>query len=442
MRLIYSFLLTIAFIALLPYFVYQAVFNRKYVGAFRQRLGLLPDMPPDALNDKPSSDLRPAIWIHAVSVGETLAAKPLIAALRMCFPQYRLIISTTTETGQSVARSRVTEADGVCYFPFDWKFCVRRALDVIEPRIVILMESELWPNFLSECEERRIPVIVANGRISDRSFARSQKFGFFVRRLYGLVARFAMQSRVDAERAIALGAPAERVAVSGNLKFEIGDANESPKIVETAKFMDESFALSSAPLIIAGSTSEGEEEIVLAAFDRLRKENAFDRVRLLIAPRHPERFDAVARLLKSWRLRLARRSLLEGDCGAADVILLDTVGELAALYRFASVVFVGGSLVPKGGHNILEPALYAKPIIVGPHMENFREITREFLRRGALLQLRGADIHALAAELQDAFANLLRDKNYAETLGSNARRAIDENRGATARTVEIVAEHL
>ncbi|MGH9936459.1 MAG: 3-deoxy-D-manno-octulosonic acid transferase [Blastocatellia bacterium] len=438
MRLIYSFLLTIAFIALLPYFVYQAVFNRKYVSNFRQRLGVL----PDALNDKPGSDLRPAIWIHAVSVGETLAAKPLIAALRTRFPQYSLIVSTTTATGQAVAHSRVTEADGVCYFPFDWKFSVRRALNAIRPRVVILMESELWLNFLSECGERRIPVIVANGRISDRSFARSRKFGFFVRRLYGLVTRFAMQSQVDAERAIALGAPGSRVTASGNLKFDIGGANESSKTAETAKFVDETFALSSAPLIVAGSTSEGEEEIVLAAFDRLRKEDAFGKVRLLIAPRHPERFDAVARLLKSSRLRLARRSLLEGDCNAADVILLDTVGELAALYRFASVVFVGGSLVPKGGHNILEPAFYAKPIIVGPHMENFREITKEFLRRGALVQLRGADIQALTVELQGALANLLSDKNYAETLGSNARRAIDENRGATARTVEIVAEHL
>jgi 3-deoxy-D-manno-octulosonic-acid transferase len=281
-------------------------------------------------------------------------------------------------------------------------------------------------------------VIVANGRVSDRSFARSLKFGFFVRRLYGLVTRFAMQSHLDAERAIELGAPAECVAVAGNLKFEIGGVNDSPKIVETAK----TFALDSAPLVIAGSTTEGEEEMVLAAFEGLRKENVFGRVRLLVAPRHPERFDAVARLLKSSRLRVARRSSPEGDCGAADVILLDTVGELAALYRFASAVFVGGSLAPKGGHNVLEPALYAKPIIVGPHMENFREICSEFLRRNALLQLRGADPHALTSELRDAFERLLSDKDYAATLGSNARRAIDENRGATARTVEIVAEYL
>jgi len=438
MRLIYSLLLCIAFVALLPYFIYQAVFNRKYVGAFGQRLGLLPEIMPRALNDETGSGLRQAIWIHAVSVGETLASKPLIAALKARFPQHSVIISTTTATGQAVARSRMTEADRVFYFPFDWRFSVRHALNLTRPQIVILMESELWLNFLSECEARRIPVIVANGRISDRSFERSQKFGFFARRLYGLITRFAMQSPLDAERAIALGAPAERVAVSGNLKFEIGDLDDSPKVNETAN----TFALDSAPLIIAGSTTEGEEEVVLAAFEGLRKEGAFERVRLLIAPRRPERFDSVARLLKSSRLRLARRSSPEGNCDAADVILLDTVGELASLYRFASVVFVGGSLVPKGGHNILEPALHAKPIIVGPHMENFREVAGAFLRRGALLQLRGADLHALTAELQGAFANLLSDKNRADTLGSNARRAIDENRGATARTVEIVAEYL
>jgi 3-deoxy-D-manno-octulosonic-acid transferase len=438
MRLIYSFLLGVAFVAMLPYFIYQAIFNRKYVGSLRQRLGLLPDMPPDALNEKWGSGLRPTVWVHAVSVGETLAAKPLIAALRARFPQYRLIVSTTTATGQAVARSRLTEADRVCYFPFDWGFSVCRALDVIRPRAVILMESELWLNFLSECEARGVPVIVANGRVSDRSFARSLKFGFFVRRLYGLVTRFAMQSRLDAERAIELGAPADRVTVGGNLKFDIGDAHDSPKADEAAK----AFALDSAPLVIAGSTTEGEEEMVIAAFEGLRKEGASGRIRLLVAPRRPERFDAVARSLKSSRLRVARRSSPNGDCEAADVILLDTVGELAALYRFASIVFVGGSLVPKGGHNILEPALYAKPIVVGPHMENFREIASEFLRRGALLQLSGADPSALTAELRDALARLLGDKDYADTLGSNARRAIDENRGATARTVEIIAEYL
>jgi 3-deoxy-D-manno-octulosonic-acid transferase len=435
MRFIYSFLLGVAVIAMLPYFIYQALFNRKYLGGLSQRLGFL---PPETLNDETGSDLRPAVWIHAVSVGEALAAKPLIAALKARFPQYRLIVSTTTTTGQAVARSRLTETDMVCYFPFDWKFSVRRALDAIRPRVVVLMESELWLNFLSECEARGIPVIVANGRVSDRSFARSRKFDFFVRRLYGLVTRFAMQSRLDAARAMDLGAPSARVAVTGNLKFEIGAVKDSPKVSETAKAL----ALDSSPLVIAGSTTEGEEEMVFSAFEGLRNESVFGRVRLLIAPRHPERFDSVARSLKSPRLQVARRSSVDADCGVADVILLDTVGELAALYRFASAVFVGGSLVPKGGHNILEPALYAKPIIVGPHMENFREIAGEFLRRGALIQLRAGDAQSLASELREAFARLLRDKDYAETLGSNARRAIYENRGATERTVEIIAEYL
>jgi 3-deoxy-D-manno-octulosonic-acid transferase len=434
MRFIYSLFLAIVFVALLPYFAYQAVFKRKYLSNFRERIGLLPD--------ELRSDSRPAIWLHAVSVGEALAAKPLIAALRARFPQHRLIVSTTTATGQSVARSRIGEADGFCYFPFDWSFSVRRALDAIKPRIVILMESELWLNFLSECEERGAPVIVANGRISDRSFPRSRKFGFFVRRLYGKVSRFAMQSRTDAERAVELGAPAERVVVVGNLKFEIGGTDEPGKIADTSQPLDEIFALGSAPLVIAGSTCDGEEEIVLAAFRQLREENGFGQTRLLIAPRHPERFDAVARLIESSRLDYARRSKSGQGSDRVVVILLDSVGELAALYQFADAVFIGGSLVPKGGHNILEPAVYAKPIIVGPHMENFREIAREFLRRDALVQLRGEGERELAAALRDALIRLLSDRNRATTLGSNARAAIDENRGATARTVQIVAELL
>jgi 3-deoxy-D-manno-octulosonic-acid transferase len=434
MQTIYSLILTIIFIALLPYFVYQILVNGKYLSNLRERLGLLPDSL--------KSDARSTIWLHAVSVGETLTALSLVKALHARFPAHRLIISTTTATGQAVARSKITEADGFCYFPFDWKFSVRRVLNTIDPQILILMESELWLNCLSECRKRKIPVVVANGRISDRSFARSQKLGLFVRRLYNLVTRFEMQSQVDALRAVKLGAPAERVNVSGNIKYDIGKAGESPKTAETANFLDKIFALNSTPLIVAGSTSDGEEELILSVFKQLRNTIGLERTRLLIAPRHPERFDEVARLLDSSGLKYARRStsnLPDKITRSVDVILLDSIGELAAIYQFASVVFVGGSLVMKGGHNILEPALYAKPVVVGPHMENFREITKEFLRRDALIQLPKANDRALVDELKLALVDLLNDRERALKLGENARRSVEENRGATARTVEAVA---
>lgn len=428
MQLLYSLFYTLAFFALLPYFAYQAVFNRKYLGNLKGRLWLTPF----------AADRRPAIWLHAVSVGETLAAKPLIAALRQRFPDHRLVISTTTMTGQAVARQQIAEADAICYFPFDWRFTVRRALDAVQPEIVVLMESELWLNFLTVCRHRRIPTMVVNGRISDRSFPRSQKFGFFIRQLYCLVTQFLTQSQLDAERAIRLGAPAERVAVSGNLKYDIRDTSESPKLAETARQLNEIFALDRAPLIVAGSTSEGEEQILLAAFHQLRTLGELQAVRLLIAPRHPERFDAVAELIETASDNFARRSSAQTAMDA-DIILLDSIGELAAMYRFASVVFVGGSLVPVGGHNILEPALFAKPIIVGPYMQNFREITGEFLRRESVLQLRATDADQQMSELRQTFAELLRDRTLAGRLGANARQAIEDNRGATARTVAAIA---
>jgi len=428
MQLHYSLLYTLAFLALLPYFTYQAVFNRKYLGNLRGRLWLSPELPEDS---------RPTLWLHAVSVGETLAAKPLIAALRRRFPGHRLVISTTTVTGQAVARSQISEADVVCYFPFDWRFTVRRALDAVRPQVVILMESELWLNFLRECHDRQIPVLVANGRISDRSFPRTRRFSFFTVKLYESVTRFLMQSRRDAERAVKLGALPERVSVSGNLKYDVRDASESPELAEVAAALDEAFALGGSTLIVAGSTGEGEEELLLKSFEQLRRGLP---VRLLIAPRHPERFDVVAKLIQASRLSWARRSATKEGGRNADVILLDSVGELAALYRFASVVFVGGSLVPKGGHNILEPALFGKPIVVGPRMENFREVTNEFLRRDAVVQLRETKADDQVNGLSRVFAELLTDPARAKQLGENARRAVEENRGATSRTVEAIAE--
>jgi 3-deoxy-D-manno-octulosonic-acid transferase len=437
MQLLYSLILTIAFFALLPYFAYQALVNRKYTSNFRERLGLLPDSLKSGLR----AGSQQTIWLHAVSVGEILAARPIVKALRSRFPHHRLIISTTTATGQEVARLQVAEADGFCYFPFDWKVCVRRSLTAIRPQIVILMESELWLNFLSECRVRNIPVLVANGRISDRSFVSSQWFSILTRRLYPLVTRFVIQSKIHAGRAVRLGAPLERVMISGNVKYDIGETRSGADGI--AKSLDEIFALGSQPLIVAGSTGEGEEQMILSAFERLRRIDGMGNVRLLIGPRHPERFDEVAKQMESSRLGFVRRSTSRERCDltrTAAMILLDSIGELATLYRFASVVFVGGSLIPKGGHNILEPALYARPIIVGPHMENFREMARQFLRRDALIQLQGMNDQDLVDGLRDNFVKILRNPSRARALGENARRAIEENRGATDRTLAAVVE--
>lgn len=437
MYLLYSFLLTLAFLALLPYFAWEAVTKRKYLNNFAQRLGRLPVHW--------RADARPAIWLHAVSVGETLAALPLLKSLRARFPQHRLILSTTTATGQQVARERATEVDGVCYFPFDWRFAVRRALQVVRPQAVILMESELWPNFLAECQVRRIPVIVANGRISDRSFKRSQRVRWLLKPLYRHVTRFLMQSAADAERAVALGASSERVRVSGNLKYDIGAAGLSDKQQGVAQELNALFALTATPLLVAGSTTErdgaNEELFLLKAFTALRKRPGLSNLRLMIAPRHPERFMAVAELLADTTWKFAQRSAPQATADA-DVILLDSIGELAALYQFADIVFVGGSLVPKGGHNILEPALHGKPIVVGPYMENFREITNEFLRCEAVIQLTQTNPDELTGELIETCTRLLADKVLAERLGLNAQATVAANRGATTRTIEALAELL
>jgi 3-deoxy-D-manno-octulosonic-acid transferase len=447
MYFLYSIFLSLACLALLPYFLCQAFCNKKYLSNFRERLGDL----PEALQ----ADGRPTIWIHAVSVGETLAAHPLVNALRERFPQHRLIFSTTTATGQAVARARISEADGFCYYPFDWRFSVRKALHTIRPNAIVLMESELWPNFLRECKVRQIPVVVANGRVSDRSFRRSQKFAFWFRRMTANMTRFLMQSEADAARIQALGATPEQTLVSGNIKYDIGQAKDAATMDAKACLIEADFALSRAPLIVAGSSCDGEEELILAAFTELRQK--IEDVRLLIAPRHPERFDTVAKLLDSSRVKSVRRSAYaqqvetvgigslaslpssKNPAHKADVVLLDSIGELASLYRFASVVFVGGSLVPKGGHNILEPALDAKPIIVGPHMENFREIAAEFLRHDAVVQLQGTNDNELIAALRDAMLDLLTDTERARNLGGNARATVEANRGATANTVEVIA---
>jgi len=432
MYVLYSLGLSLIFVVLLPYFVIQALRYGKYAGSFKQRLGRLPDSI--------RSDGRRTIWVHAVSVGEFLAAKPLVHELKRELPDYRVVVSTTTLTGQRLAQSESNRIEGAFYFPFDWRFAVRRSLDWVKPSIVIVLETELWPNFLGECRKRGVITILANGRISSRSLRRYRIVGSFIRRVIGNLSLMIMQSDADAERALELGAPSNRVRVCGNLKYDqsgvrgwgLGFGKELAETVSD-KEIDLQFALStSSHLIVAGSTAPGEEEMLLAALTKIRTHAGFEDTRLLIAPRHPERFDVVARLIAKSSFKFARRSEAASS-SRTDVILLDTIGELASVYRFAAVVFVGGSLVPGGGHNIIEPAAFAKPIVVGKHTGNFRQIILDFDAAGAVVQID-------SNHLVEALLQLLSDRALAREMGDQARGILLANRGACERTIGAIKD--
>lgn len=429
MYLLYTFALSLLFIALLPYFVYQAFRHGKYRGSFKQRMGFLPDQL--------RSDGRSTIWIHTVSVGEFNAARPLISQLGNNFPDHRIVVSTITLTGQRLAASATESFDKTFYFPFDWNFTVRRALNHVNPDVVVILETELWPNFLRECHRRGIITVIANGRISPGSLKGYMRVRRFISRVLADVSLLAMQSEADAERIISLGAPQSRVRVCGNLKYDVVNKDDDAAFNELCQNIDEQFALSSSQnLIVAGSTAQGEEKILLEAFRSIRNEKRLENARLLFAPRHPERFEEVAGLIRQANFSFSRRSQPSAQSDSTDVILLDTIGELGAAYRFAAIVFVGGSLVPRGGHNIIEPAACAKPVIVGPHMENFRAIAADFTAADALVQIKSDSnqTESLARE----FTRLLVDRKDAAQMGARAREILLSNRGATLCTIEAI----
>ncbi len=428
MYFIYSFVTLVAFLIASPYFVYQALRYKKYVGSLRQRLGYL----PITLN----VDGDESIWIHAVSVGEALTARALIADLKTRYPRLRLYLSTTTIAGQQVARKNLQQVDGVFYFPFDWSFIVRRTLGIVKPRLFVMMETEIWPNLLRLCRERGVKTVVINGRISSRSYPRYKLIRPFFRQVLSDVDRFCMQSDESASRLIDLGADPGRITVTGSLKF---DSLQRPAPAAHGRPRDpvlRYFRLSpSRIVIIAGSTMKSEEAAVLHGFSRIK--TLSPGALLIIAPRHPERFAEVERLSKDAGFVTARRTDLPVDAEPrADVVILDTLGELALLYQLATVVFVGGSLADHGGHNILEPAAFGKPVVFGPHMQNFKEIAEAFIANAAALQ-----VHS-ERELEDALRMLVADPVQRARLGAAARALVDANRGAKDKTLAVVSELL
>jgi 3-deoxy-D-manno-octulosonic-acid transferase len=429
MYFLYSILLGVGVLALLPRFLFDALRHGKYAAGLRERAGKIPKL---------DSEGRPVVWLHCVSVGEAQAARPLARALLARYANHALVVSTTTLTGQRVAREAFAgDAALVFYFPFDWAWSVRRALRAVNPSAVLVMETELWPRFFRECGRRGVPVALVNGRVSEKSFGRYRLIRFFIRRILSDLTLAAMQTESDASRVRALGLAPERIRVTGNVKFDIEEAGSHPLTEE----LRERFGLDGRrPLVVAASTHAPEERVALEAYKLINDSNVKTRPRLLLAPRHPERFGEVASMLDasglSWSRRGARPDESDAEC---DVILLDSIGELRAAYPLASVVFVGGSVAPVGGHNILEPALAARAVVTGAHTSNFKAIVETFLEHGALVQLPDAEDAEAARLLARALRELLEDDAKRRSAGERARAVLEQNRGATARTVELLA---
>jgi 3-deoxy-D-manno-octulosonic-acid transferase len=420
MYALYSAVLGVGLLAYLPAFLAR----RRRAGHGRdlaQRLGRLGDGLP----------AEPRCWIHAVSVGEAAAAVPLVEGIRQRWPELGIVVSTITPTGARIVGERLAGTATHRYFPIDLPGPVRRALDAARPRFFIAIETELWPNFLRALARRRIPAMIANGRISDRSFRRYRWVRGLMRRVLANVSVFAMQTEEDARRIIALGAPAARVVVTGNLKSDlVPDAGGDDAVA----WRDRLRLGLDARLWIAGSTHRGEEAIVLDAF--LRARTRCPALALLLAPRHPERAGEVEELIRERGLAAVRRSRLPADAAPGAVVILDTVGELAALYALAEIVFVGGSLVPIGGHNVLEPAMRGKPVLAGPHMSNFREGAELLQRSGGGLVVKDAP------ELERELARLLEDRDLARRMGEAGRHAVAGRQGAVSATLDLVGRHL
>jgi 3-deoxy-D-manno-octulosonic-acid transferase len=408
----------------LPYWLYQILRHGKYGTGFAERMGRLPARLGFSSGDVHARSQR-VIWVHAVSVGEVLAVSGLIQEIRRRFPDHRILVSTTTDTGQKLAHKLFGE-ENVFYFPMDFAFAISPYLRALQPELVVLAETEFWPNFLHLAHISGARIAVVNARISDRSLPRYRRFRWALRRMLAHVDLFLTQTAEDGVRLESIGAGSDRIHVTGNLKFDLTPA-APPAIVERLR---RSLAAEGAgPIMVCGSTVEGEEPLLLKAFENIKVEHP--RAIMLLAPRHPERFEEVALLLEQMSIPFARRSRWQGESLAGGVFLVDTIGELSALYALADVAFVGGSLVPRGGHNIIEPAQHGVAIVVGNHTENFREIVSLFQRRNAV-RIVGL------AELPLVLMELLANDSERRDLGRRAQETMRSQTGATSRTLEAL----
>lgn len=414
MFLIYDLIFLAIAVIYLPVYL----FRRKFHRGLLSRLGILPE---DLKLDRP-------VWIHAVSVGEAMAVRGLAEELRKIYPQKKLVISTVTATGNKIARGIAKEGDFVSYLPLDLSFIVKNVIDKIIPSIFIIAETELWPNLITYLYRKNIPIIVVNGRISDNSFRGYRIIKFLIKSILNKINLFCVQTKTDAQRLISLGVREAKIRVSGNMKFDTINFKKD--------YTDYKLKLGLGPkdkLFVAGSTHPGEEEVILAAYKKLLAE--FFNLKLLIAPRHPERTHEVEKLITKYNfeaIRISQLNLIPKTYNLTPIFILDTVGQLFSFYAIADIVFVGGSLVKIGGHNILEPAALGKPILCGPYMFNFRDIAGLFLENQACILVHNRE------ELEIAILGLLDNPAKMNEMGEIAKGLIRQNQGATQRNSEYI----
>ncbi len=434
--LLYDALVPLGALAAVPFYLARSLAHPEYRAHFGERLGLL----PPGLAERLRALSRSPLWIQAVSVGEVVLARRLIEGLAAAGCRVPVVLSSTTPAGRDMAATvRSAAVAGVFHFPIDWSPFLRRALDTVRPAAFACVETELWPGLLSECSRREIPALIVNGRLSERSWRRLRRFGGLMRGPLRAVRLACMQSEADAERARSLGLPPDRIFVSGNMKFDAPGLPAAPDDLRAFLGLPDCPA---ARVLVAGSTSPGEERTLLDALEILAGEDVHG-ITVILAPRHRERFGSVADLLASRGVSFVRRSQLPRPeavtpAGRPDlrVILLDTLGELPGVYGLGTVAFVGGSLVPRGGQNMIEPAACGLPVLFGPHTQNFADIAHELLAAGAGFLV--TDARSLAV----AIRRLITDRGLRERSGAAGRALIEAHRGATGRTIDRILQYV
>jgi len=431
MRTLYNILFTFFFALASPYYFRRMRRRGNWRRGFRERFARYDSNLKQALTN------RQVIWIHAVSVGEVNLCTQLIHALELRLPNIKFVVSTTTTTGMAELRRRLPTHISKIYYPIDRRKYAGRALAVINPEAIVLVEAEIWPNFLWRARDLNVPVFLANARLSDRSFRGYKRFGFLFRPLFASFAGVGCQNEEDAARLRAVGCRTEAVHVVGNLKFDAAKLDER-RTLDVPALLRQIGVPPDAPILVGGSTHDGEEAILAEIAQRLRAR--FPKLFLVLVPRHFERGGEVGRQLRERGVKFAYRNLIGADTQLADgeveCLVVNTTGELRLFYEHATAVFIGKSLTATGGQNPIEPAALGKAMVFGPNMQNFAGITRNFIAEDGVVQVSDSEA------LEKAIAGLLADENRRAELGRNAQRVVRENLGALDRTVEMILKEL